>query len=123
MDERVAAVQRMQDYIAAHLAQTITPADLARAACYSPWYAARLFRELTGLSPAEYIRLLRLTCTARRIKADGCSVTDAAMDMGFGSVDGYQRAFRRAFGVNPGEYRTTHQPISWFIPYLSLIHI
>ena len=52
MDERVEAVQRMQDYIAAHLTEAITPADLARAACYSPWYASRLFRELTGLSPA-----------------------------------------------------------------------
>ena len=117
MDVRVEAVQRMQDYIAAHLTEAITLADLARAACYSPWYAARLFRELTGLSPAEYIRRCRLTCSARRIKAGDCSVTDAAMDTGFGSVDGYQRAFRRAFGVNPGEYRATHQPIGFFTPY------
>ena len=44
MDVRVEAVQRMQDYIAAHLTEAITLADLARAAFYSPWYAARLFR-------------------------------------------------------------------------------
>ena len=117
MDVRVEAVQRMQDYIAAHLTEAITLADLARAACYSPWYAARLFRELTGLSPAEYIRRCRLTCSARWIKERDCIVTDAAMDTGFGSVDGYQRAFRRAFGVNPGEYRATHQPIGFFTPY------
>lgn len=37
--------------------------------------------------------------------------------MGFGSVDGYQRAFLREFGCNPGEY--AHRPVSipLFIPY------
>ena len=36
MDEHVEAVQRMQDYIAAHLDETITMADLARVSRYSP---------------------------------------------------------------------------------------
>ena len=43
MEEQLEAVQRMQDYIAAHLEETITLADLAAASRYSPWYAARLF--------------------------------------------------------------------------------
>ena len=45
MDERIEAVQRMQDYIAGHLDVEISMADLAEAARYSPWYAHRLFRE------------------------------------------------------------------------------
>lgn len=52
MEEQLEAVQRMQDYIAAHLEENITLANLASASRYSPWYAARLFRERTGLSPA-----------------------------------------------------------------------
>ena len=32
------------------------------------------------------------------------NLVDAAMDLGFGSVDGYQRAFRNEFGMNPKEY-------------------
>jgi len=48
MTEKEEAVQRMQDYIAAHLTERITLADLSEAACYSPWYSARLFKELTG---------------------------------------------------------------------------
>lgn len=42
---------------------------------------------------------------------------DAAFDQGFGSVDGFQRAFFRAFGCNPGEYARTLVPIPLFIPY------
>lgn len=40
------------------------------------------------------------------------------MDMGFGSVDGYQRAFRREFGCNPKEYSTSPVPIWLFTPNL-----
>ena len=36
MDERAKAVQRMQEYIEAHLFETITLADLARASLFSP---------------------------------------------------------------------------------------
>jgi AraC-like DNA-binding protein len=40
------------------------------------------------------------------------------MEMGFGSVDGYQRAFRREFGCNPREYSNSPVPIWLFTPYL-----
>ena len=38
--------------------------------------------------------------------------------MGFGSVDGYQRAFRREFGCNPKEYALCPIPLWLFTPYL-----
>ena len=43
MDERIEAVQRMQDYIESNLEQDISMADLSKAAGYSPWYSYRLF--------------------------------------------------------------------------------
>lgn len=117
MTEQVLAVQRMQEYIDAHLNEDITLADLARAARYSPWHAYRLFREYTGLSPSEYIRRLRLSKSALRLKAGKIRVSDAAFDLGFGSVDGYLRAFQREFGVSPGAYAKSPVPIPLFIPY------
>ncbi|SFQ08428.1 AraC-type DNA-binding protein [Oscillibacter sp. PC13] len=93
MREQTLAVQRMQDYIKAHLEQEITLAQLAKESLFSPWYSYRLFRALTGLTPTEYIRKLRLSNSALRLKSGGCRVIDAALDLGFGSVDGYQRAF------------------------------
>lgn len=117
MEEQMEAVQRMQDYIAAHLEETITLADLAAASRYSPWYAARLFRERTGLSPAQYIRRLRLSRSALRLRDERCRVTDVALDLGFGSVDGYQRAFYREFGCNPREYARHPVPLYLFTPY------
>lgn len=61
MTEKTLAVQQMQDYIEAHLSDSITLADLAKAAHFSPFYCARIFKELTGYAPADYIRRLRLS--------------------------------------------------------------
>ena len=117
MREQVLAVQRMQDYIEEHLESEITMAQLARQAMFSPWHAYRLFREYVGLTPAEYIRRLRLSRSALWLRDGKCRVTDAAFDLGFGSVDGYTRAFFREFGCNPGVYAKEPVPITLFIPY------
>ncbi|AEV69971.1 helix-turn-helix domain-containing protein [Acetivibrio clariflavus] len=117
MREQILAVQRMQDYIEAHLNEEITLADLARASQFSPWYARRLFIKWTNLTPAEYIRKLRLSKSALRLRDENCRIIDVALEMGFGSVDGYQRAFAREFGCNPKQYAANPVPLYLFKPY------
>lgn len=117
MTEKTEAVQRMQDYIDAHSTKEITLADLAEAAHFSPWHSARIFKELTGVSPADYIRKVRLSKSALRLRDEKIKVIDVAFDMGFDSVDGYQRAFRREFGCNPKEYAKSPVPLPLFVPY------
>ena len=117
MKEQILAVQRMQDYIGENLESKITLADLSRVSLFSPWHSHRLFRQYTGIAPAEYIRRMRLSKSALKLKNESCQVIDAACDSGFGSVDGYQRAFLKEFGCNPGEYVRTKVPIPLFIPY------
>ena len=107
----------MQDYIATHLSEKITLCDLSCAAGYSPFYCARIFKELTGLAPADYIRRLRLSESALRLRDEQCKVIDTAYDFGYDSVDGYQRAFRNAFGCNPYEYAKSPIPLPLFTPY------
>lgn len=117
MKEQILAVQRMQDYIEENYNQEITLADLSKVSLFSPWYSYRLFKQYIAMTPAEYIRKVRLSKSARRLKHEECKVIDVAFDMGFGSVDGYQRAFYREFGCNPAEYASRPVPIKLFIPY------
>lgn len=117
MQEHFEAVQRMQDYIEEHILEEITLSDMARVSLFSPWYARRLFTQTLGYTPAEYIRKLRLSKSALKLRDNPGKIADIAFDMGFGSVDGYQRAFFREFGCNPRVYAKSPIPLYLFTPY------
>lgn len=117
MKEQIIAVQRMQDYIEKHFDEEVTLADLAAVSLFSSWYSYRLFKQYTDLTPADYIRKIRLSKSAMKLKNEEHKVVDIAYNFGFTSVDGYQRAFYREFGCNPGEYANHPVPIQLFIPY------
>ena len=118
MEEQRKAVREMQDYISEHISEDITISDLAKHVSFSPWYVRKIFLKHVGMTPAVYIRRLKLSKSALRLRDESCQILDIAMDMGFGSVDGYQRAFRREFGCNPKEYSTSPVPIWLFTPTL-----
>ena len=117
MKEQILAVQRMQDYIEAHLDEKIGLSELSGVSLFSPWYSYRLFQEYTGLTPSGYIRRLRLARAALHIKKEHIRIIDAAFDLGFGSVDGFTRAFTREFGMCPSSYAADPVPITLFVPY------
>lgn len=110
------AVQRMQDYMESHLGVPVTMNELARAAGYSPWYAARIFKEELGRTPFEYLRALRLTRAALKLRDEPVRVLDVALEFVFNSHEGFTRAFSRSFGVTPKQYQTHPGPIGLFMP-------
>ena len=103
--EKRKAVQRMQDHIEAHLNHPVTLQELAKVARYSPYYAARVFKEFTGKSPFEYIRLRRLSAAAKAVKGAPVKMIDVAFDFVFDSHEGFTRAFSREFGMTSSKYR------------------
>ena len=117
MEERINAVKKMQDYISLHLYDEINICDLARSVCYSPWHARKIFIELTGVSPTDYIRKLRLKNAALKLRDEKVKIIDVAFECGFNSVDGFQRAFYKEYGCNPKEYALNPVPIPLFISY------
>lgn len=114
--DKILAVQRMQDFIAAHICRPITLHDLGQAAGYSPWHSARLFREWTGQAPFDYIRSLRLSHAAFRLQNSDERIVDVAFDFVFDSHEGFTRAFSKAFGQSPKAFRQQPQPVRLFLP-------
>jgi AraC family transcriptional regulator len=96
--DNINAVQRMQSYIESHLNEPITLHILANAAGYSPWHAAKIFRALTGKSPFEYIRALRLSRAAIRLRDEDVKIVDVAFDF----VLIHTRVLRAHFQSNLG---------------------
>ncbi len=96
-------------------------AALADAANYSRFYFHRLFRERTGETPGDCRRRLLLERAAYRLRHTTRPVTDIALDASFDSLEGFSRAFRKAYGASPSHYRRL-EPLNWFLAAPNDIH-
>ena len=114
--EQRKAVRRMQEFIEAHLGEPVTLADLARAARYSMYHSARMFKEMTGRTPFEYLRMRRLSAAAVELSKEQRRVVDVAFDFVFDSHEGFTRAFARQFGVPPSRLQEVAWPAHLFHP-------
>lgn len=115
--EKINAVQRMQDYIEEHIREPITLYQLAQEAAYSPWHCGRVFKELIGKTPFEYIREYRISQAAVRLRDQEQKIIDLAFDFVFDSHEGFTRAFSKQFGMSPNYYSRNTPPIKLFLPH------
>lgn len=81
--------------------------ELSRASGYSKNQLIHIFRAETGMTPAGYVRRIRLDAARQLLTDSALSVGRIAEETGFDSYAGFYKAFRRAFGVSPDEYRHT----------------
>ncbi|ERI93671.1 transcriptional regulator, AraC family [Clostridiales bacterium oral taxon 876 str. F0540] len=115
--EKVAAVQKMQDYIKRHIDEEIKLCDIAEASGYSLRHAVRIFKELLGRTPFDYIRAIRLTDGAKNLLRSKDNILDIAFDTHFDTHEGFIRAFSNEFGITPQKYRQEKPPIKYFVQY------
>jgi len=114
--------EQIKDYVKAHLHNQITASDIAKAAGYSQYHAARLFKAETGQSPFDYIRSQRLIQSAHALRQGRQRVLDVALDFVFDSHEGFTRAFSHTFGITPKKFANYTKPEGWLIPYRYLDH-
>jgi AraC-like DNA-binding protein len=79
--------------------------ELAAAACISPGYLSRVFRQHYGVSPVAAVELLRLARAATLLTRSNLSVAAVAGDCGFANPYHFSRRFHRVYGQPPGRYR------------------
>jgi len=104
-DRRLASLGRALAAVEAGLRGELDVAALAEAACYSLFHFVRVFTELTGHGPYDYLVRRRLAEAAREVVGGGRTLLDIALDYRFDSPEGFARAFRRCFGLAPSEAR------------------
>jgi len=84
------------------------PVDLGRTAGevgLSAFHFLRLFADVLGVTPHQYLVRSRLRHAARMLADDTGSITDVAFDVGFGDLSNFVRTFHRAAGVSPRRFR------------------
>lgn len=92
-------------WIDAHSHRAIELEDIAGEAGLSPFHFLRLFSNVLGVSPHQYLVRSRLRHAARLLADDERPVTDVAYDVGFADLSNFVRTFHRAAGVSPLRFR------------------
>jgi AraC-like DNA-binding protein len=79
--------------------------DAAAQAGVSPFHFLRLFSDVLGVTPHQYLVRSRLRHAARRLADDDSPITDIAYDVGFNDLSNFVRTFHRAAGASPQKFR------------------
>ncbi|MDE1183660.1 AraC family transcriptional regulator [Paraburkholderia sp.] len=98
-------VESMKARLADDLGSPVLLGELAEAVGLSPFHAARLFSQTTGLPPHAWRTQLRLQRSLAPLRA-GVPVADVAVESGFSDQSHFTRHFRRMFGVPPGRWQS-----------------
>jgi transcriptional regulator GlxA family with amidase domain len=99
----------VQQWVAEHPADDLSVESLAKRASLSPRQFARAFAAETGLPPGRYVDLARLEAARRHLEDTVEGVDQTARSCGYGTTEAMRRAFVRALGVSPAEYRRRFQ--------------
>lgn len=126
-----AHVQKAVAYIADHYQHPLTVRGIAEHCYITEEHLAYLFRRQLEITPSAYLTDLRLDHAVLLLENTQETLTRIAEETGFSAPRSFSAAFRRRFGIGPGQYRqqpperepqlrsdTLHTAIRRMIPYL-----
>ena len=102
---------RAVEYIEKNLTTEIDLSACANACGYSKYHFLRVFKEVSGMTPADYIRKRRLSEIAKRILKSDDYISEIAFAYGFNSKENFTRAFKDEFRILPTEYRLSQHSL------------
>ncbi|MGM7635026.1 AraC family transcriptional regulator [Bacillus sp. Hm123] len=102
--EYIITFQKVIDYIDQHIHEVISIQDLAKHIGYSPFHFSRIFKEVVGETPMEYVTKRKLQFALKDMSKQ-TSMNDIAFNYGYESYAGFSKAFKKVLGVSPATYR------------------
>ncbi|MET0151684.1 MAG: AraC family transcriptional regulator [Candidatus Binatia bacterium] len=92
-------------WIDEHSHEELDLESIAQETRLSPFHFLRMFANVLGVTPHQYLVRSRLRHAAGMLADEGRSITDVALDVGFGDLSNFVRTFHRAAGVSPRAFR------------------
>ena len=99
------AIERVVLFMHERLDETLSLQDLADVAFMSPFHFNRVFRQITGIPPSQFLYALRLETAKRLLLTSHFSVTDVCFEVGYNSLGTFTTRFTQLVGLPPSLLR------------------
>lgn len=98
---RLVAVERVIQGMKDHLHEALTLEDMADIACMSPYHFCRVFHQIIGVPPGEFLATLRLDAAKKLLLTTSLSVTDVCYEVGYSGLGSFTTRFTQLVGLPP----------------------
>jgi AraC family transcriptional regulator len=107
-----AAVRRIEHDAQDAMSTRCSLAALAREAAMSPYHFLRVFRQVVGMTPHQYVLRMRMHRAAVRLRCSDEPISTIALDAGFNDLSTFNHRFRRIMGASPTVFRRQRRAAS-----------
>ena len=102
----IGKLRRVEDYVRERLAEDISIEVLAELVELSSFHFSRMFKQVTGMSPLQFVKRERIVRAQKLICETSRSLIEIALEVGYTSPSHFAKVFRRVVGVTPMEFRS-----------------
>lgn len=94
-----------KQYIEENIHNSFSIAEVAKHSGLSEYHFFRLFKEVFGISPHQYLIQQRLQYAHKMLTLQKTSISALAIETGFTSVHAFSKSFKKHFGISPRQAR------------------
>src|SRR5450432_625377 len=98
-------VERVIQTMHTHLCEPLALEDMADIACLSPYCFSRVFHQIVGIPPGEFLATLRLDRAKQLLLTTSLSITDICFEVGYVGLGSFTTRFTQQVGVSPRHLR------------------
>ncbi|HEY2492242.1 MAG TPA: AraC family transcriptional regulator [Paenibacillus sp.] len=114
-DNHIEAVEQAIHYMKCHLDEDITSEQLAAQVGYSVYHFTRVFKNVTGISPRNYLSALRIESGKTELLKAPSLLVKVLLAIGFRSAGSFNTRFKQTVGVTPKKFRNHSKALSTYM--------
>lgn len=99
------ALHKLLLWLENHYTEPLSRQTLARELGYSEGYLSHIFSEALGTTMPSYVNTLRIRKAMELLRRESVSISDTALELGFGTIRSFNRAFQKETGMTPAKWR------------------
>ncbi len=99
------AVEQLMHFMESYYRENITMKDLTDRIHLNPSYLIRVFKQMKGMTPFQYLNSLRMNAALSHLSCTDLSIQDIVKLTGYQSIHYFSRVFKNTYGVSPSQWR------------------